>query len=211
MPYPIAALALLAQACGYDITTRESQSGVAVATYRSPGVGFASYRTFAIVSRVALVSDDPRAPAVTATGVLERVTARLEASGFGKAGEIDPASPPSTPPAADLAVNVTALDSTRTDPAFWLGNPGHPGPASWGHPGSGWSYPWSWVPISFQPGTLLIEVFDLKSAPSSPGSIAALWASVAYGVSAGGGAYDTALVLDSIDRAFDQSPYLGTR
>ncbi len=205
----LGAAALLAGSCGYDITTREMVTSGTVATYRAPGASFASYATFAMVSRVGLVTDASPAPAfATAPALLGRVASLLEARGYLRAADVDPTSPPAAPVAADLAVNVTALEAAQGAPAYWSGHPGHWQPEVFGRAGDTWVYPWSWVPIPPRTGTVLVELADLRAA--SGGEVEVVWAALGYGVSAGADAYDSVSVLDAVDRAFAQSPYLGT-
>ncbi len=212
--HALVALATGAAACGYDITTQDLPSGVTVATYRAQGADFSTYATFAIVSEPGLVTNDLTASGkAKAPGLMALITSRLEARGFQKVGEIDPTQPLSTPALADLAVNVTALEADKTDAAYWLGYAGHAAPASWGYAGYGWSYPWDWVPVSFATGTLLIEIADLKNAPAGSSTNPALrvmWTSASHRASIEPGVYDTNQVFESVNRAFDQSPYLAT-
>jgi hypothetical protein len=185
-----------------------------VVTYRAPGVSFGSFTSFALASRVGDVSDSQGGKFFAdAPNLLAAVATTLEARGFQKVADVDPASPPGAPPAADLAVNVSALDLAGSVPAFWLGFAGYSQPADLGLPGYGWSYPWAWVPVAFEPGTLLVEISDLRDrVPGSGGAqgqITVVWAALAYGV-APGGAWDAPDVLAALGRAFDQSAYLST-
>ncbi len=185
--------------------------GVVVATYRSPAVDLAR-RTFAIVTEVGVVSDDPAAVPVASPALLASVTSHLESRGFVKSADVDPASTPGVPIAADLAVNVTALESDRPDPASWLSSPGHAPPGAWGYPGYAWSYGWAWLPIATARGTVVVEIADLSGATAGGASgstpLPVGWAAVAYGASSVTTVYDGPLVLDAIDRAFSQSPEL---
>lgn len=204
---PLAALALLGVACGYDITTRETVTSGTVATYQAPGASFGSYATFAIVNKVGIATDaDPPPPYVTAPALLAHVRANLEARGFTWAADVDPTSPPGTPVAADLAVNVTALEVAPSEPAFWLSFPGTWQPAAFGLAGDSWVYPWSWVPLAAKTGTVLVELADLGRV--SGGQVEVVWAALGYGVSAGVDAYDSTSVLGAVSQAFAQSPYL---
>jgi len=204
---PLAALAALSFGCGYDILTQGGTAGGAVATYNAPGVSFRSYTTFAIVDKVGLVTDSSSGPTfVSAPGLLGHITSSLQARGFQKAADIDPTTPPATPPAADLSINVTALEATKETPAYWVGYGGYWEPAAWGYPSDAWSYPWTWVPLAYKAGTLLVEMGDLRNA--SNGQIDVVWAALGYAVSADGQIYDTPLVHQAVDQAFAQSPYL---
>jgi hypothetical protein len=213
----LAAFALLGPGCGFDIVSQETLGGVVVATVHSPTADFARYKTFAIVDKVGLVTDDVGVTVkyVDAPAVLAQITADLEGRGFVKVAEIDPVNPPVTPPLADLAVNATALEATRTESAYWISFDGYWGPGFWGYPGYAWHYPWEWPTISYQVGTLLIEIADLRNplpvGGPMGGRLESLWASASYGVAAGEAGYDAQRVLDSIDRAFSQSPYIQTK
>lgn len=203
---PLAALALLAGSCGYDILTRDMVTSGTVATYHAPGAAFGSYATFAMVDRLGLVTDaSPAPPSLAAPALLARIRANLEARGYLWAASVDPTNPPAAPVAADLAVNVTALEATQTAPAFWVGYPGYWQPAAFGLPGDSWSYPWSWVPIPAKAGTVLVELSDLRGAAG--GRVEVVWAALGYAVAAGQN-YDSTSALDAVDQAFAQSTYL---
>lgn len=209
----VLAVATAISACANDVRSQEIPAGIVVATYRAPGVDLAARTTFAIVTKVGVVSDDGSAPSpVAAPALVAAVVANLEARGFVKAAEIDPASPPPTPVVADLAVNLTALDSDRAEQAYWVGSSAHTRPSAWGYPGYAWAYAWDWAPIAPLRGTVIVEITDLIAAVpgGGPGAspLAVGWAAFGYGVARGVASYDTVAVLESIDRAFAQSPYL---
>jgi hypothetical protein len=206
---PLAAAALLAGSCGYDILTREMVTSGTVATYRAPGAQFGSYATFAIVDRLGIVTEaTPPPPSVTAPALVAHVRAKLEERGFTWVSYVDPTTPPSAPVPADLAVNLTALETAQSAPAFWLGYPGYWQPAAFGRAGDSWAYPWSWVPIPARAGTVLVELADLRGAAG--GQVEVVWAALGYAVSAGPDSYDSVSVLGAVDQAFAQSPYLTT-
>jgi hypothetical protein len=207
-----ASLALVALACGYDITTQRAQSGNPVATYLDPGADFATRKTFAIVNKLGIAADGG-VEYQSAPGVLGVIVSNLEARGFQKVAEIDPAYPPSTPVPAALSVNVTALEAAGDLAAYLAGYPEYLGPATWGYGGYAWYHPWDWVPLPSKPWTLLVEIGDLAGAAPGGGMgatpITVLWASLGYGVLAAGD-LDTSQAADSVNRAFAQSPYLAS-
>jgi hypothetical protein len=193
--------------CGSDVLTQGATTGGVVATYHAPGVSFGSYSTFAIVDKVGLVTDSAPGPTyVSAPGLLGHITSDLEARGFLKVADVDPTSPPATPPAADLAINVTALEATQQTFGSWAGYGGYWGPAGWGYPSDVWGYSWTWVPITYKTGTLLVEMGDLRN--ESNGQIGVVWTALGYAVSSGNQVYDTSLAYKAVDQAFAQSPYL---
>jgi hypothetical protein len=204
------AAALLAGGCTTDIRGQPGATG-AVVTYRAPGIAFGGFATYALASRVGLVTDTtPGKFFADAPGLLAAVSSQLDARGFQKVAEVDPASPPAVPPGADLAVNITALASVGPGAGYWIDFAGYSRPADLGLPGYDWVYPWPWVSVGFQPGTVLVEVSDLRDrTPGSGGQILMVWAALAYGV-APDGAWDAPAVIAAVDEAFSQSAYLAT-
>jgi hypothetical protein len=204
---------LLAGGCTTDIRGQPAVAG-AVVTYRAPGVAFAGFGTFALASRVGLVTDAQLGKFFAdAPNLLAALEAHLAARGFQKVADLDPASPPAAPPDGDLAASVSALAFAGAGAEYWLGFDGYTRPADLGIPGYDWAYPWPWVPVTFQAGTLLVELSDLRGRSpgpgGAPGEIQVVWAALAYGVAAGGD-YDAAPVIAALDQAFAQSAYLAT-
>jgi hypothetical protein len=199
----LAALAVLSAACGYDITTRSTASRGTVATYVAPGTPFAGHASYAIVTRLGVVADDPTVKAdVDSPALLAHVSALLQSRGFTQVAQIDPAAP-GGPPSADLVVNLTALQATTGSGAYWTSSAGYTTPAAWGFPGAAPSYPWSWTPVPARAGSLLVEIHDLKNA--TPDRSPVLWAAVGYELT-DNAIYDTATAMAAVDQAFEQSP-----
>jgi hypothetical protein len=202
-----AILVLAACACGTDIHDLARTKGPVVATYRAPAP--AGLSTFAVVSRVGRVTSDPNVfeTSADAPALVAKVTAALEARGLTKAADVDPASPPPSPP-ADLAVNVTALEGDRTAFGTWEAAPGHLQPAGFGLPGLGWTYPWAWGPLATGGTALVVEIADLRDAPAPGGGVQVLWAAFCPDAFPVGGPYDGAGVLAALDQALAQRPPL---
>lgn len=200
----------LAAACTSDIRHQPGVEG-AVATYRAPDVEFGGFSTFARASQVGLVAGGQSGKVfASAPGLLAALDSLLAARGFAKVAEVDPASPPPSPPDADLMVNVTALATAGSEAGYWTSFAGYSQPADLGVPGYEWAYPWSWLSVAFLPGTLLVEISDLRDRTAgSPGQLEVVWAALGYGV-APGGEWDAAPVGAALDQAFAQSAYLRT-
>ncbi len=180
-------------------------------TYRAPAVAFGGFTTFARASRIGLVTDaEPGKFFADAPNLLAALDAHLAARGFVKVAEPDPANPPPSPPDADVMVNVTALATAGAAAGYWAAFAGYSQPADLGVPGYDRAYPWSWLPVTFLPGTLLVEISDLRDRTAgSPGQIEVAWAALGYGV-APAGEWDAAPVSAALDQAFAQSAYLRT-
>ena len=207
--FAVAGSLLVAAACGYDITTAETQASGAVATHHAPGLAFATGTTFAIVSALGVVTDDPAsAGTAAAPGLVSAVASDLEARGFAKAADVDPGAPPAVPVAADLVVNLTALEAAQGTGAYWEASAGHFAPAVFGFPDAAWAYGWpAWAPLPAMPGTVLVELGDLR--PGVGDTLTVIWAAQLVDVKAEGSAgFDSAAALDALAQAFAQSPYL---
>ncbi len=190
-------------ACASDIRPRDG--GGVVVTYRAPGLdlaGRASFLVPTVAGRVATEGD----LSLTAPALLAAIAAELEARGFQRAGDVDPLAPPAVPPAADLAVNLTSLQSSRPEVAFWQGFDGYLQPADLGYPGFAWSYRWSWLPMTIPAGAWLLEVADLQGRQA--GACPVLWAAVVLLADGADPSPDGADLRAAVERAFDQSPWL---
>ncbi len=207
----LAALAMVAGGCANDISAAQGTAASRpVVTYRAPGAAFATGATFAIVTKLGIASDvGGGASFVEAPNLLALITSQLEARGFHKAADIDPAGPAAaTPVAADLSVNVTALESSQTGYGLWEGSPRYLEPAAWGYPGYAWHAPWAPLSIPFTTGTLLVEIGDLaRAGAAAPNEVTLLWAAVCYGA-ASEGSYDGAGTRAAMSQAFAQSTYV---
>src|SRR5512137_608097 len=145
----VVALAALASSCGIDNIPTSVTLGTAVATYDAPGTSFGAYRTYAIVTQMVVATDNSGQPQYTfeaAPQILAAINQNLSARGYVKVAEIDPANPPPSPPAADLAITVFSYQGTNyayypCDWWYW-----------WGYPGYGCGVGWDWIP--YRTGTL---------------------------------------------------------
>ena len=107
----------------------------------------------------------------------------------------------------DLGMGVSII--TRTNYVFsynyWWGYPGY-----WGWPGYGYYYPWATYLGSYEEGALIIDISDLKNIDHTNKTINALWASMIGGVLTDNNGLIDQRLIDQIDQAFEQSPYLYT-
>ena len=143
--------------------------------------------------------------------ILEQIRENLEALGYVE--ETDPENnPPDVLVLASRSVNQR--HGVAPIPPWW----GWWGWYPWWGPfppvGPGWGpwYPW-WggaVVVSFDIGTLVIEMFDVSEIDESEQRLPAIWLGGVNGLLDGSDAAINARITTSIDQAFDQSPYLKT-
>ena len=113
---------------------------------------------------------------------------------------------------------VVVLTSVGVENNYYVYNPGwgYWGWPGWGYwpgygPGWGWGYPGYWGSGSYQSGTLFIDMLDPNNPPPNgePPEIPVVWTGALNGVLTGSSAGAATRLTDGINRAFDQSPYLG--
>ncbi len=201
------ALAALATSCGIDNIPSSVTTGTAVATYYVPGTNYGAFPTYAIVTQMVVSTDNSGQPTYTfqpAPEILAAINQNLAARGYVKVAEIDPAHPPPTPPAADLAITLFGYQGTNyvSYPCDWWN--------WWGYPGYGCDVGWAW--IAYRTGTLVVFMSDLKDAPP-PGTDAKLkhlWAGAGFSVLTPSASQNSAIAVGAVNQAFAQSPYLHT-
>lgn len=170
---------------------------------------FSSYGTFAIVPEVKVVNvDDAGAMAsvdpAASSAIIERVASSLASRGYARVDR--DASP-------DLGVGVTVVQGSGTGSvsgSYWAGYYA----SYWGYTDYGLYYPYAYT-YEYGRGTLATQLFDLKNAPkpdagtadAGTSNLTTVWTSAAYQAMPEENA-DLPKVLDTIDQAFLQSPYL---
>ena len=142
--------------------------------------------------------------------ILDGVASHMEALGYTRLATYDAANPP------DVVLTVRGIAVSNTDVYVsypWWGYWGWYGwPCCYG-PGWGVGYPV--VSVSqYDVGTILVDMWDPRRADleSEQGVIPTIWVAALRGlVNQGSPADAPARIGLAIDRAFEQSPYLGTQ
>ncbi len=185
-----------------------------VVTYYDTEAVFDNYLTYAIVDSVRHAVTDTTGPPEPALAlsefVLTVIEANLDALNYEKVDNVAD---------ADMAVDVGAVLTTNV-----VVTPGYPGyyyPCGfyycspgygWGYPSYGYGYPYYPGPTvsSYDSGTLLIDIIDLKNFdPALDENISVLWSGIVRGVLESSESETKNRIKTSVDQAFDQSPYLG--
>jgi len=86
----------------------------------------------------------------------------------------------------------------------------------WGYwpgygPGWGWGYPGYVGRVTYETGTVFVDMIDPNDpAPAvEPPEIPVVWTGALRGILSGGAATAATRIVDGLNQAFDQSPYLG--
>jgi hypothetical protein len=140
--------------------------------------------------------------------ILETVEENMEDLGYVR--EDDPEDN-----GADLLLFVAAVGTESTSYWYvwdwWYYWGWYPG---WGYypgygPGWGWYYPPGWVgSVTYEQGTLLLTLVDPDEADEEEELIGVIWGGAVRGL-LGSSSIAEQRIVDGIDQAFDQSPYLG--
>jgi hypothetical protein len=84
-------------------------------------------------------------------------------------------------------------------------------PPYWGYPGYGYSYPWATYMGSYEEGALVFDMADLKNINHQGQNINGMWSALVGGILTGkSSSVISKRLINGIDQAFTQSPYLGT-
>jgi hypothetical protein len=196
------AAAFLAAACEGNTLTEQSIG--AVVTVVDSGAALRSARTFTLPDTVIRLSQMGTAigPALARELVAE-IRMHFITLGWTEVRLDEPSLRP------DVLVLVAA--STRVETGFlysdWF--------SAWGYlpywgasvdPSWAWGFPGGAVPYSYQAGTLLVTMIDVRAPRSETKTIPMLWAAGLDGLV--GDASTMARIHAGIDQAFEQSPYL---
>jgi hypothetical protein len=193
-------------ACKKTPDLSKLSSAFVVATSRADNLDFSSYSTYHIPDTISFISndrddDDTLIVGPTAEAVVAEIRKNMDARGYTFVER--PAYP-------DLAIRAIAIKQVNTGvvypPGWWWGYPGYPGGCwYWG------CYP-PYYPVyptvySYTVGDFIMEMFDVKNLEAN-NNLQAIWIGQAGGVLSSTSATNLDRVLDGVNQAFTQSPYI---
>ena len=143
--------------------------------------------------------------------IINRVRAQMVTLGYQEE-PLDTLNP------ADVIMLISATSSTNSglffDPAWWWGywgwwpGWGYPNAPVWG-PGWGLGFPAGFpIYINYSTGTLFITMIDPENTDVEEKTIAVTWLAAINAMLSGGTQDRVQRIVDNIDQAFEQSPYL---
>lgn len=189
----------------YDIGTADLDM---VYTYYDVNLDFGSYKTYNLVDSLnidegELTPDEIAYIKEYYKDVFVRIRDNMNARGYV---EVDTAANP------DLGIGVSII--TRESYIIYWGwwyDWGYWGSSYyWGYPGYGYWYPWSPSVASYEEGAIIIEMTDLKNPDNVNQMLNMAWASLIGGVLSNNKSLIDERLIQQIDQAFEQSPYLVT-
>lgn len=170
-----------------------------VATFKEDANDFQSYKTndatFYMSSSIKRLTDNVGGISDEAGPYDDQILAEIErqmiANGYR---EIDSASLPDV----YISVGATSSENVVYYPGYW-----------WGY--YGWYYPWygyGGYAYSYTTGSLFVTMIDLKKFDEGNKISGAVWAGIINGLLEDTNANTASRVITSIDKMFEQSPYL---
>ncbi|UCD23780.1 MAG: DUF4136 domain-containing protein [Gemmatimonadota bacterium] len=212
-------LGIGAAAC-YPGSIENIQELDVVVTVQDTSVDYSQFLLYAMPDTIVQINDTAEGSVELGRDhdalILSTIAQRMAQLGYVRVTIPEPPQvlPPDSTP--DLVVLVTSVGVENSYYAwypgwgYWGWWPG------WGYwpgygPGYGWGYPGYWVQGSYQAGTLFMDMLDpnAPAQPVEPPEIPVVWTGALNGVLGGSSAGTATRLTDGINRAFDQSPYLG--
>ena len=201
--------ALSLTACEKDADTDKLDNEYLVFTSHDAATKFNSFTTYYMPDSILLIGDSKKSECLKDDNAKLLVSAFIaEMDGHGYLRTTDKSK-------ADLGVMMSYVKSTYYIDNYygngpWWGNyPGYWYPGYWGgNWGGGWCYPFP-VTYSFNTGSLLTDLVNLKDAPadSEKSQLTVVWNTCISGL-IGGGGFNVNQATRAIQQAFQQSPYL---
>jgi hypothetical protein len=166
-------------------------------------VDFSTYKTYFVPDT--LLVDSTMSPEDKAyiqeyyENILVEINANMTALNYVKVDS-------SANPDIGLVISIVTQTNYVFSYSYWYYYPPY-----WGYPGYGYSYPWATYMGSYEEGALIFDMADLKNINHQGQNISGIWSALCGGILTGSTSTTISKrLIDGIDQAFTQSPYLGT-
>ena len=205
---PILFVVAAKTACQKEPSLSELDDDYVVFTDYDKSANFDNYLTYYMPDSVLLITDSEKATYWTndeANYILETFAENMASRGFLL---VD------TKEEADLGLQVSYCEDVHyfvdyPNSFWWWGYPGYWGPGYWGPYWSTWYYPYP-VVYSYSVNSFLAELVDLTDQTGTSKRLNILWDTYMAGLQSSSPRVNRNLVIQAIDQAFVQSPYLLT-
>ncbi len=197
----IFAAAVLFTACKKLPPTENLSSDFVVITKYDTSADFSSFKTFSLRDTIAIKTDNLKDSIWYDNGaksILSNVADHMLAAGYTRV--------PSGSNNADMIVNVSGIRNVIAfiTPGYWWGSPGYPVPC-FGNGCYSYYYPY-WYSYSVKTGTIMVEIADLKNAPTNK-KLHIVWSGIGTGAIGNSKSFIVDQCNKTVDQAFDQSPF----
>ncbi len=168
---------------------------------------FTGQGTYALIDSVVHLTDDDHDRSFD-DDILARIDQNMMDKGYTKYDTTN--TPSNTPPDLLVRASVFTLSGNVTYCDYYPGWGWWGGWGYWypGYPGYGYGYPYCFSGYQYDIGTLAIDVVDLTDPNDQDSTLSVVWTGIMNGLASGRSSVDQQRVVEAIDQAFDQSPYL---
>ena len=182
--------AMIVTSCYSDYGLSTSDYDI-VATFRDDATNFQSYKTYYMPDTIKTLSDAGSNPSDVKyeDQILNEIASQMQAYGYERVSNKANAD-------IEVYVGVTSSENYSYYPGYW-----------WGY--WGWYYPWyGGYYYSYTTGSLFVTMFDPSKFNQVNKITGAVWAGTANGILDDTNANILSRTINSIDKMFEQSPYL---
>jgi len=180
-----------------------------VVTIPDQSVDFSLFQTFSLPDSVIRIGDEDNEEGPFDQLMLNLVRSNLESLGY-----VEETNPLVNPADVVVFVELLIVDNYVISGGYpiwdywgWWGG-WYPG---WGYgPGWGGGYPYVPVVSSYTTGTIIIDMIDPNNPNMSEEEIPIVWSAFLNGLVQGSASTTETRITNTINQAFDQSPYLAT-
>ncbi len=191
-----------------DLTAEETDL---IITRKSETHDYSQDMLYAIFDQVIELEDDTIKLSDTDLdrSIIDQIRANM--ADYGYTESLDSlGNPDTTDPNLDIVLLVAKFTQTEGAAAvqggYWQGYPGYWNPWYQGYPGSGWYNPGYTALYQYESGSVIIDMFDW--AKRNEEILFPIWEGGLRGILTGNAESGNSRVLNAVDQAFRQSPYL---
>lgn len=179
-----------------------------VYTQYDDGISFTDYKTYSITDSLniddeGLTHADIEYLRDYYDVVFDKINANMQERNYVRVDSTED-------PELGISVSIVTKENYVISWGYWWDWGYYGDPYYWGYPGYGYYYPWGTYMGSYEEGALIIELMDLKNPNLQKKKLNALWAGLVGGVLSNNEGLIDDRLIDQIDQAFEQSPYLKT-
>lgn len=198
---------LVLAACHMEPYPQDGDSEYLVYTSPDKNINFSQFMTFDIADSVLVIgqSEKPEySQSDNALALIQAYRTNMENAGY--------IYTPSNPD-AELGIQLTFIIRTEryvqyySNPNWWLDYPGYWPAGYWGN-WTGWYYAYP-VTYTYTTNALVTEMVDLTADEGEGKSLPIVWTNYIGGPGSYSMSNDVKRIINGIDQAFAQSPYLG--
>ncbi len=194
--------------CQKEPSTESLNREFLVYTAHDAEADFAQLNSYYVVDSILLIGNHTKAEYwndASSRRIVDEVIAEMNDAGYVRVGDKS---------AADVGLQLSYVEQKTyyvgsNYPYWWWYYPYYWQPNYWGN-WAGWYHPYH-VQYGYTAGSLLIEMVELVTESETAKKLPIIWDAFIGGVLTSSERINLERILDAVEQAFDQSPYLDKR